>query len=133
VTEPSIEAPIAGDVEPETAEAATSDAPAIESSIAALIDGDVEAETAQAATHDAPVAEPSTEAPPRTVSAETLSDPAAFGRDTPERDAWIRRYFESRQALVGESRAEAESCLALAGESRALADEQPRRPIEKKS
>jgi hypothetical protein len=95
VTEPSIEAPIAGDVEPETAEAATS---------------------------DALVAAPSTEAPARIASAETLFDPAAFGRDTPERDAWIRRYFESRQAVPGESTAVTGSRETLPGESSVDAD-----------
>jgi hypothetical protein len=66
---------------------------------------DGEAETVETAMPDAPVAGPSIKAPARTASTETLSDPAAFGRDTPERDAWIRRYFESRPALPGEGRA----------------------------
>jgi hypothetical protein len=90
----------------------------IEPAIAAPIAGDVEPEAVEAATPDAPVAEPSIEAPARTVSAEPRCDPAAFGRDTPEREAWIRRYFESRQALPGESRTEA--------------DEQPRRLEEER-
>jgi hypothetical protein len=77
----------------------------IEPAIAAPIAGDVAPETAEAATPPAPAAEPSIAAPARSVAAEPLSDPAGFGRDTPERDAWIRRYFESRQALPGESRA----------------------------
>ena len=81
----------------------------------------IAAAAVEVATHDAPVAEPSIEAPARTVSAETLSDPAAFARGTSERDAWIRRYFESRQALPGESRAGTGTI------------EQPRRPTEEKT
>jgi hypothetical protein len=96
----------------------------IEPSIAAPIAGDVEAETAEAATSDAPAAEPAIEALPRTASAAPLSDPAAFGRDTPEREAWIRRYFESRQSLVGESRAGTDEQPRPAGESGTLAEEQ---------
>jgi hypothetical protein len=105
VVEPAIDAPIAGDVEPETAEAATP---------------------------DAPVAEPSIEAPARTVATETLFDPAGFGRDTPEREAWIRRYFECRYGLPGESKAGTDSRLVSLGESEAEAEEQRRRANEKK-
>ena len=119
--------PVADAVEPHA------DAAVIEPSIEAPVADDIEAETAEAATPDAPVAEPSIEAPARTVSAEPLSDPAAFGRDTPERDAWIRRYFESRQALVGESQAGTDEQPGPAGESGALAEEQKRRPTEKKT
>jgi hypothetical protein len=119
--------PAADAVEPATADAAV-----IEPAIAAPIAGDVEAETAEAATPDAPVAEPSIEAPARTVATETLFDPAGFGRDTPERDAWIRRYFECRQALRGESRAGTDERPGPVGESGALAEEQKRRANEKK-
>jgi hypothetical protein len=107
--------PVADVVEP-----ITSDAAVIEPAIEAPIAGDVEPE---AATPDAPA---------RTAAAEPVFDPAAFGRDTPERDAWIRRYFESRQALVGESRARTDSRLVPLGESGAEAEEQKRRANEKK-
>jgi hypothetical protein len=112
-------------------EAATAEAPVIEPAIDAPIAGDVEPETAEAATPTAPAAELSNEAPARTVATEILFDPAAFGRDTPERDAWIRRYFESRQGLAGESQARTEEQPSPAGESGALAEEQKRRANEK--
>jgi hypothetical protein len=118
--------PVADAVQPATPDAAVA-APIIEAAVADAI----EAATTEAATHDAPVAEPSTEAPARTASTEPLSDPAAFGRDTPERDAWIRRYFESRQGLAGESQARTEEQPSPAGESGALAEEQKRRANEK--
>jgi hypothetical protein len=119
--------PVADAVEP-----VTSDAAVAEPAIAAPVAGDVEPETAEAATPDAPVTEPSIEAPARAVSTEPLFDPAAFGGDTPEREAWIRRYFESRQGLVGESQAGADEQPGPAGESGALAEEQKRRANEKK-
>jgi hypothetical protein len=101
--------------------------PAIEAPVA----GDIAAETVEAATPDVPVAQPSIEAPARTASTEILPEPATFRGDTPERDAWIRRYFESRQGLVGESRAGTDEQPGPAGESGALAEEQKRRANEK--
>jgi hypothetical protein len=114
-------------VDPATPDAAVAD-PSVEAPIA----GDIAAETAEAATPTAPAAEPSIEAPARSVAAEPLSDPAAFTPDTPERDAWIRRYFESRQGLVGESQAGTDEQPGPAGESRVEAEEQKRRANEKK-
>jgi hypothetical protein len=89
---------------------------------------------AEPATADVTPAEPSVAAPAtfETLGTAPLSDPAAFARDPPERDAWIRRYFESRQALLGESRVGTESSLVLLGESRVEAEEQKRRANEKK-
>jgi hypothetical protein len=120
--------PVADVVEP-----ATPDAAVAEPSVEAPVAGDVEAEMAETATSDSPAAESSIEAPARTASAETLSDPAAFTPDTPERDAWIRRYFESRQGLVGESQAGTDEQPGPAGESRAEAEEQKRRAKGQKS
>ena len=106
----------------------------IEHSIEAPIAGDVGPETAEAGTADAPAVEPSNEAPAtfETLTTEPHSDPAAFARGTSERDAWVRRYFESRQGLSGESRAGTESGLVPLEESRADAEEQKRRANEKK-
>jgi hypothetical protein len=92
------------------------------------------ADAVDADTADTAAIEPSIKAPAtsETLTTETLFDPAAFGRDTPERDAWIRRYFESRQALPGESRAGTDEQPGPAGESGTLAEEQKRRANEKK-
>jgi hypothetical protein len=118
---------VAAEPAADVVEAATADAAVIEPVADAI-----EAAAVEPVTSDVPVAEPAIEALPRTVSAEPLSDPAAFGGDTPERDAWIRRYFESRQALVGESQAATDEQPDPAGESGAEAEAQKRRANEKK-
>jgi hypothetical protein len=92
--------PVADEVEA-AAEPVTADVTPAEPVIETLVADDIEAP----ATFEA-------------RTAETLSDPAAFARGTSDRDAWVRRYVESRQALPGESRAEA--------------GEQKRRATEKK-
>jgi hypothetical protein len=56
----------------------------------------------------APSASPEPPATFETLTTEPLSDPAAFAQDIPERDARVRRYFESRRALPGDSEADAD-------------------------